>query len=540
MPWSDQSIEEAIQTAKTRNAIFVVYVEDDTKPTPLHSIIESPEVSALLMNERFVAIRIRSSDQSYRDFVAICHNGWPLEIISGELPQAAVIQRIQNILGQSDENIGGSSSTESRELSVLNAPEDSPSSTCVSATTSATSTSVPQEPETSGDVRENVDTNSSDPETSSGVSGSTRSDGWNLPSPDDKAPSKNCNQNIPLSDPISAAGVSESSSFKKQEQKKSAVQSSSSENKPATNPSSSSIRDIPRPQPRRIQEDSKSRLLSSEERARHPLGRVPSVPHPHVSPSFLASIRGWMQRFLQSGRGGVTTGRKTGHLLNEGGSESLGVTGASSRSRIYEPSTRLSGDPGFAHIQFRLPDGSTHSTTFPTQTTIRGVREYVQNNIPLPFRDFGLSTSYPRIEFTDEQIDATIAELGLVPRSVILIIPGTETARPVLSSASGALWAVVTWPFSAVFSVVNYINFFLYGEPQAEISDQSASQQQPRTSQLPTRNQNPSDRNQSNVRRRIPSSSVVQREGNVYRLSNRQDDSEDENNTWNGNSTQQM
>ncbi|KAK7790608.1 hypothetical protein R5R35_005164 [Gryllus longicercus] len=316
MPWSDQSIEEAIQTAKTRNAIFVVYVEDDTKPTPLHSIIESPEVSALLMNERFVAIRIRSSDQSYRDFLAIYqlvpipslffigHNGWPLEIISGELPQAAVIQRIQNILGQSDENIGGSSSTESKELSVLNAPEDSPSSTCVSATTSATSTSVPQEPETSGDVRENVDTNSSDPETSSGVSGSTRSDGWNLPSPDDKAPSKNCNQNIPLSDPISAAGVSDSSSFKKQEQKKSVVQSSSSENKPATNPSSSSIRDIPRPQPRRIQEDSKSHLLSSEERARHPLGRVPSVPHPHVSPSFLASIRGWMQRFLQSGRGG--------------------------------------------------------------------------------------------------------------------------------------------------------------------------------------------------------------------------------------------
>jgi hypothetical protein len=46
----------------------------------------------------------------------------------------------------------------------------------------------------------------------------------------------------------------------------------------------------------------------------------------------------------------------------------------------------------------------------------------------------------------------------------------------------------------------------------------------------------------SGARRRTPSAqtTAIRREGNVHRLTDRRDPDDDENNTWNGNSTQQM
>jgi hypothetical protein len=44
------------------------------------------------------------------------------------------------------------------------------------------------------------------------------------------------------------------------------------------------------------------------------------------------------------------------------------------------------------------------------------------------------------------------------------------------------------------------------------------------------------------ARRRIPTAetTAIRREGNIHRLTNHRDLDDDENNTWNGNSTQQM
>lgn len=74
-------------------------------------------------------------------------------------------------------------------------------------------------------------------------------------------------------------------------------------------------------------------------------------------------------------------------------------------------------------IQFRLPSGSSHTGQFEPSNTLRTLRTYVAENSDLPFRQFAMSTSFPRRELTNEENDKTLLELELVPTAVILILP---------------------------------------------------------------------------------------------------------------------
>lgn len=74
-------------------------------------------------------------------------------------------------------------------------------------------------------------------------------------------------------------------------------------------------------------------------------------------------------------------------------------------------------------IQFRLPSGNSHTGQFEPSSTLRALRNYVLENIDLPFRQFAMSTSFPRRELTNEENDKTLLQLELVPTAVILILP---------------------------------------------------------------------------------------------------------------------
>jgi hypothetical protein len=76
-----------------------------------------------------------------------------------------------------------------------------------------------------------------------------------------------------------------------------------------------------------------------------------------------------------------------------------------------------------ARIQFRLPSGNSYTGQFEPSSTLRALRTYVIENIDLPFREFVMSTSFPRRELTNEENDKTLLELELVPTAVILILP---------------------------------------------------------------------------------------------------------------------
>lgn len=74
-------------------------------------------------------------------------------------------------------------------------------------------------------------------------------------------------------------------------------------------------------------------------------------------------------------------------------------------------------------IQFRLPSGSPHLGKFQVTSTLRDLRSYVLNNIELPFRQFSMSTSFPRKDLNAEDDGKTLIELELVPTAVVLILP---------------------------------------------------------------------------------------------------------------------
>ncbi|KAI9527572.1 hypothetical protein NQZ68_028794 [Dissostichus eleginoides] len=123
------------------------------------------------------------------------------------------------------------------------------------------------------------------------------------------------------------------------------------------------------------------------------------------------------------------------------------------------------------------------------------------------YGNFSLATMFPRREFTSEDLNKTFLELELTPSASIVLLPllGDSSApsclqlRPSRSSTE---------------------------RPRPQPSSYSAAAAASDRETLPnhTAEKRPKD---------------FRKDGKICRLRN-QEDSEDENNTWNGNSTQQM
>lgn len=191
-----------------------------------------------------------------------------------------------------------------------------------------------------------------------------------------------------------------------------------------------------------------------------------------------------------------------------------------------------------ARLQFRLPDGSTHSNRFNADNTLADVRQYILSNITLPYRDFALATAFPRREFSSEDNATTLLDLQLVPSSVILIIPaGGHTA--VQQSGAGLFGLVqtilmfVTYPVTQLFSI---FRGFIFGAPTASGTNPSS------TNSAGSAHSQSQGNASSEKRSQKRSGGAYRRSGpsNVHRLHQNNSSSDDENNTWNGNSTQQM
>lgn len=76
-----------------------------------------------------------------------------------------------------------------------------------------------------------------------------------------------------------------------------------------------------------------------------------------------------------------------------------------------------------ARIQFKLPTGSNITGTFESSSTLETLRTYVSENAQLPYRQFAMSSFFPRKDFTTADDNKTLLELDLVPSSTILILP---------------------------------------------------------------------------------------------------------------------
>lgn len=191
-----------------------------------------------------------------------------------------------------------------------------------------------------------------------------------------------------------------------------------------------------------------------------------------------------------------------------------------------------------ARIQFRLPDGSSLTNQFPSEAPLEEARQFAAQTVGSTYGNFSLATMFPRREFTKEDYGKSLLSLELAPSASIVLLPAGRPARAVVRSSDGGVWGflgTLVYPLLAVWRFVS--NFLFSSPPPAQNSDRAAYPQQENTN--PT-SANSSEPKREAVRKRVldKRTDEFKKEGKIYRL--RTQDDEDENNTWNGNSTQQM
>ncbi|XP_060890412.1 UBX domain-containing protein 4 isoform X2 [Labrus mixtus] len=194
-----------------------------------------------------------------------------------------------------------------------------------------------------------------------------------------------------------------------------------------------------------------------------------------------------------------------------------------------------------ARIQFRLPDGSSFTNQFPSQSRLQEARNFAVQEVGNRYGNFSLATMFPRREFTNEDLERTLLELELAPSASIVLLP--QSSRPsntVAQSSGGSIWAVLGTLLYPLLAVWRFLSSFLFtAPPPPGTSSRDPVQHQ---SNSYTNSTAASDKTK---RETLSKHSVEKRprdfkkDGKVCRLRT-QEDSEDDNNTWNGNSTQQM
>ncbi|XP_039730494.1 UBX domain-containing protein 4 [Pteropus medius] len=189
-----------------------------------------------------------------------------------------------------------------------------------------------------------------------------------------------------------------------------------------------------------------------------------------------------------------------------------------------------------ARIQFRLPDGSSFTNQFPSDAPLEEARQFAAQTVGNTYGNFSLATMFPRREFTKEDYKKKLLDLELAPSASVVLLPAGRPTTSMVHSSSGDFWTLlgtVLYPFLAIWRLIS--NFLFSNPPPAQTSVRAAS------SESSTLASSSNSEKREPVRKRVleKRGEDFKKEGKIYRLRT-QDDGEDENNTWNGNSTQQM
>lgn len=189
-----------------------------------------------------------------------------------------------------------------------------------------------------------------------------------------------------------------------------------------------------------------------------------------------------------------------------------------------------------ARIQFRLPDGSSFTNQFPSDAPLEEARQFAAQTVGNTYGNFSLATMFPRREFTRDDYKRKLLDLELAPSASVVLLPAGRPATSIVPSSSGDIWTLLgtmLYPFLAIWRLIS--NFLFSNPPPAQTSARATSTE-PSNSASSSKSEK-----REPVRKRVleKRGEDFKKEGKIYRLRT-QDDGEDENNTWNGNSTQQM
>ncbi|KAF6018647.1 UBXN4 [Bugula neritina] len=180
-----------------------------------------------------------------------------------------------------------------------------------------------------------------------------------------------------------------------------------------------------------------------------------------------------------------------------------------------------------ARIQFRLPDGSTINHIFDADDTLQAAWDFLVSHPSHSMgRNFRLAAVYPRRVFDGNDYQSSFRTLSLVPTSALLVLPPASGSGAVKSASTGSLTMILNAIFAPLILIWQYIQRFIFGAAQPARSNESVQ----------TRTPDDGNQQQDNQRSDSPSERPRRRVG---RLSDLSPDGDDQN-TWNGNSTQQM
>ncbi|NXW83062.1 UBXN4 protein, partial [Alopecoenas beccarii] len=191
-----------------------------------------------------------------------------------------------------------------------------------------------------------------------------------------------------------------------------------------------------------------------------------------------------------------------------------------------------------ARIQFRLPDGSSFTNQFPSEARLEEARQFAAQTVGNAYGNFSLATMFPRREFTKEDYGKKLLELELAPSASVVLLPAGRPATAVVQASGGDLWKFLGTILYPLLAVWRFISNFLFTSPPPSQSNVRSAHQQDHPNPAASSG---AEQSRQAVRKRVVEKrgEDFKKEGKIYRLRT-QDDGEDENNTWNGNSTQQM
>ncbi|KAI3823144.1 hypothetical protein L1987_04576 [Smallanthus sonchifolius] len=215
------------------------------------------------------------------------------------------------------------------------------------------------------------------------------------------------------------------------------------------------------------------------------------------------------------------------------------------------------------YLNIRLPGGASLQEKFEPTSTLKMVKDYVDENQESSIGSYDLAIPYPRKVFSDQDLHKTLTELSLLNRQALIVVPHLQASGPHKGRSSipnPSVSAGLTGSsdgesyFSIVKRYLSYVNPLAYlgsggdaansstsGPEARRISPESGTPGNymgSRRSYLVTSNQ--SSNTPSTGKNNKPNSSRFGSGSNIHTLKHDEDDTnfKGQNAFWNGNSTE--
>ncbi|GAA6219740.1 UBX domain-containing protein 4 [Lates japonicus] len=526
MLWFEGSIPDAINQAKQRSFVFVVVITgDDEQSAQLMASWEDDIVSEAALN-CCVAIKVDAKSETCVQFSQIypvvCipssffigENGIPLEVIAGSVSAEELMKRINRVKQMHAQQIGGATVLPEASAPVEASPHNSTATESAPASTPASAPAVP--------IRSAAE--ATEP---AAVPGTTKA---SLSSPVDDGslsatatPAENTS-----SDHASQSSQSEENLDAKverltkkleerREQKKKGEEENEIKKEIERRKTGKDMQDF-----KRKQEEEKTKRLLEErnrEKAEEKAARERVKQQIAMDRADRAARYAKTQEEERAAKEALLQARQA---EQEARKEAL----------LRERST-------IARIQFRLPNGSSFTNQFPAQSKLQEARRFAAQEVGNRYGNFSLATMFPRREFTSEDLNKTLQELELAPSASIVLLPSGRPANAVVQSSGGGIWAVLGTLLYPLLAVWRFLSSFLFAAPPPPGAASRGPAQQSSSYSNSSSTSDKAKRETLSKHTLDKRPKDFKKEGKVCRLRT-QEDSEDDNNTWNGNSTQQM